>query len=129
MITRPTNVFDPNFDAELKIFVAQGKAIADNAAAHENFLKLSSQWLDNYTALGKPTGPPPTPPLMTVVSDTGEVTHPPFPDLVTPTPPTFNAPSSGSIVSTSNIPMDRTDKMILMMGVLNSKLDALLAKG
>lgn len=130
MITRPTNVFDPNYYHLLTIWDAQQRASADDALARANWPGVANNWIakaQQDLAIGKVPDPPPQPPLRTVVSDDGVVSHVPYLDLSAPVlpNPVITANTGGFTfggAAGSAVAPDRTDQIILMLHAIAQKL-------
>ncbi len=130
MISRPVNVFDPNYYRLLTIWDGQQRAEADNALARANWPGVANNWIvraQQDLAIGKVPEVPPSPPMKTVVADDGIVSHVAFPDLSVPTlPVTKITPSTGGFTfggaPGSAVAPDRTDQIILMLRAIAAKL-------
>lgn len=131
MISRPTNVFDPNYYHLLTIWDAQQRAAADSALARANWAGVASNWVlkaQQDVANGKLPDTPPAPPMMTVVADDGTVSHVAFPDLHAPVLPDVKITAStggftfGGAAGSAVAP-DRTDQIILMLHAIAQKLN------
>lgn len=130
MIARPVDVMDPNYLNLLNIFNSQQKQAAANQKAHDEFLQLADSWkrlAQSQLDHGLPVPLPPVPPPMTTINDDGSITHPPFPDLATPSLAPVHSVPPVSMFGASPA-LDRTDVLMAQMQVVNSKLDRLLLK-
>lgn len=127
MISRPINVFDPDFDRLMKIFVAQQQAVIDNQHAHDNFVLIASNWTIAANHNPNSVGPAPVPPKMIVVADSdGSIGHADFPDLVIPSitsQPSTDAHGFGfGGVAGGPVAPDRTDQIISMLRAIAQKV-------
>ncbi len=126
-MTRPVNVFDPNYFTLLTIWDAQQRAGADNALALANWPGIAKNWqlkAQQDVAIGKLPDPPPAPPLATMVADDGTVSHVKFEGLSTPVlPVAVLTPNTGGLRPPGGaVAPDRTDQMILMLHAIAAKL-------
>ncbi len=129
-MNRPTNVFLPEYYQLLTIWDAQQRAAADNLMAQTNWPGITDNWVRNAQqeiAYGRVPPPAPQPPLMTVVSDAGVVSHVSFRDLSAPVLPNpAITPSTGGFTfggaPGSAVAPDRTDQIILMLRAIAAKL-------
>lgn len=130
MILRPTNVFDPDYYRLLTIWDAQTAAVTTNRLARENWPGIADNWVRKAIqdrAVGKLIDAPPVPPMMTLVSDEGVVSHVAFADLVVPTLPTISStPNTGGFffggAPGAAVAADRTDQILAMLRAIASKL-------
>ncbi len=130
MLSRPTNVFSPDFSAQLTLWSNQQKQDAVNRKIHDEWLVQAANWIlqnEQNRNLNLPIAPAPTLPLMTIYEDDGTVSHPPFPDLRTPILPPVTPAGSGSIKS-DNPPPDRTDALLLLAQMLLTDVEAIKKK-
>lgn len=88
MITRPVDVRDPLFARKLALYTSQQGQALENRNLHDAYAAYAKDWLAAQTQnarQGIPVVPASPPPLQNVYNDDYTVSHPPFPDLRTPT--------------------------------------------
>lgn len=130
MVTRPTNVFDPLYYAQLQVWDAQDRAAKDNASVRLNWPAVVNNWLKKAIgdqSAGRPVDLAPMPPLMVVVSDEGITSRVPFPDLFAPELPKLTpVPNTGGFTfggaPGSAVAPDRTDQILAMLRAIAAKM-------
>jgi hypothetical protein len=126
-----TNIFDPDYVQKQQVASLQAMAAQQNAVRVQAYTGQCANWVTvnlRNRDLGVPLAAVPVVPKKIVVSDAGEWTELPFADLQPPVlpAPVAVAPATG-LRPAGPVPPDRLDQVIAILGVLNDKLDRLLA--
>jgi hypothetical protein len=117
-----------HFNDLVVIRSAQIAALAANQSA-KNAYNLSVQNAQISVTTGRPAPVLPTAPLQEIVANDGTVTYQPFPagTLQVLVPLVVNAPNSGQIKTTVNVPADPVAQQAAAQTVMMAKIDAIIA--
>ena len=126
------SIFDPQYVRKQQTASLQRMGAEQNALRVQLYQQACTDWVATNLRnrdLGLPLSPAPAPPKKIVVSEAGDWLEAAFDDLQVPVlPAPVTLLPSGSLRAAVNVPPDRTDQILSILQVLNSKIEALLGR-